>query len=92
MKEIKLIVSQEKLQQNRIKTLENDRIKCIKKATKKNYKRQEKIVNIAKQTIAILLLVMLMIWGLYLGQNLKKTGYTNCIDNGYSEAYCLKNS
>lgn len=85
MKEINLIVSQRKLEENR-------RNQLLKDTTKKNYKRQEKIVNIAKQTIVILLLVMLMIWGLYLGQSLKKTGYTNCINNGYSEAYCLKNS
>lgn len=29
---------------------------------------------------------------LVIGMNLKNTGYTNCINNGYSKAYCLKNS
>lgn len=92
MKEIKLIVSQEKLEENRRNQLLKDRNRLLKYATKKNYEKQEKIVGIVKKTIAILLLTMLMIWGLYLGQSLKQKGIKGCMENGYSESYCIQHS
>lgn len=92
MKELDLIVSQEKLNQNRKKTLENDRIKNIKKATKENYAEQERLRNacifITMMSIAIFILAMVVC----INANLKKQGYENCLEQGYDVNYCLKHS
>lgn len=85
MKEINLIVSQEKLQENRKNAL-------LKDATKENYKEQEKLINacifMAITSIAIFILAMIVC----INANAKRTGYENCLEQGYEVNYCLKNS
>lgn len=85
MRELDLIVSQEKLNQNRKNTL-------LKEATKNNYKEQERLRNVcifmAVMTIIIFILAIIVC----INANLKKQGYENCLEQGYDVNYCLKNS
>lgn len=82
MKEIKLIVSQEKLEQNR-------KNQILKDETKKNYERMNKTT---KGIITIAVLTLTILWLGYAGMNMKEEAYNNCMENGYSQSYCLKNS
>lgn len=85
MKELDLIVSQEKLNQNRKNAL-------LKEATKNNYAEQERLRNacifMSVMSIAIFILAMVVC----INANLKKQGYENCLEQGYDVNYCLKHS
>ena len=85
MKEINLIVSQEKLQENRKNAL-------LKDATKRNYAKQDNLRNfcifMGIMSIAIFVLAMIVC----INVNMKKTGYENCLEQGYEVNYCLKHS
>ncbi len=82
---MELIISQEKLEQNRKNAL-------LKEATKENYKEQERLRNacifMALTSMAIFILAILVC----INANLKKQGYENCLEQGYDVNYCLKNS
>ena len=82
---MELIVSQEKLNQNRKNTL-------LKEATKENYAEQERLrktcIFMAIMSIAIFMLAMVVC----INANLKKQGYENCLEQGYEVNYCLKHS
>lgn len=82
---MELIVSQEKLNQNRKNAL-------LKEATKNNYKEQERLrkacIFMAMMSIAIFILAMIVC----INANAKRTGYENCLEQGYDVNYCLKHS
>ena len=82
---MELIVSQEKLNQNRKNTL-------LKDATKENYAEQERLrktcIFMAIMSIVIFALAMVVC----INTNAKRTGYENCLEQGYEVNYCLKHS
>jgi len=82
---MELIVSQEKLNQNRKNTL-------LKDATNRNYAKQERLRNVcifmSVMTIVIFILAMVVC----INANAKRTGYENCLEQGYEVNYCLKHS
>lgn len=82
---MELIISQEKLNQNRKNAL-------LKEATKNNYKEQERLrktcIFMAMMSIVIFVLAMMVC----INANMKKTGYENCLEQGYEVNYCLKHS
>lgn len=85
MKDINLIVSQEKLKQNRKNAL-------LKEATKRNYKKQQKIKKICIG-IAIGLAIAYFIGLILLFEiKLKQKGIQGCMENGYSYNYCVEHS
>ena len=85
MKEINLIVSQEKLQENRKNAF-------LKDATKRNYAKQDNLRNVCifmgMMSIAIFILAMIVC----INANAKRTGYEKCLKQGYEVNYCLKHS
>lgn len=75
---MELIVTQGQLQKSRAGALAKDK------------KNKTKMI-VEKGIIATMFMVVII--GLsILNNNLQKEAYNNCINNGYSEAYCLKNS
>lgn len=85
MKEIKLIVSQEKLEENRRNTL-------LKDETRRNNKKLIVIRNISTYIVLILILFLTFTWLLNINFGLKQKGIKGCIENGYSETYCIQHS
>ena len=85
MKELDLIVSQEKLEQNRKNAL-------LKEASKYYKNKQNELRAVCTYSILALTLILAMAWVLNIGMNLKKTGYHNCMETMNDQAYCLKNS
>ena len=85
MKEINLIVSQEKLEQNRKNAL-------LKEATRKNYKEQKDLKETCMFAIIGLALILIMAWVLHISIDLKQKGIQGCMENGYSESYCIQHS
>lgn len=82
---MELIVSDEQFKQNR-------RNQMIKNRTKKNIKKQQQLKKIS---IGIVIgLIVAYFVGLIIVSDLKasKEARDNCLKNGYSYAYCLKNS
>jgi len=82
MKEINLIVSQEKLEQNKIN-------KLLQQKTRKNYKSYE--YNI-KRILISLMAVLIFILNLWLLGTISEKGVKGCMENGYSESYCIQHS
>ena len=82
---MELIVSQEKLNQNRKNTL-------LKDASKENYAKQDNLrktcIFMGIMSIAIFILAMIVC----INANTKRTGYENCLEQGYEVNYCLKHS
>lgn len=82
---MELIVSDEQFKQN-------GRNQMIKNRTKKNIKKQQQLKKIS---IGIVIgLIVAYFVGLIIVSDLKasKEARDNCLKNGYSYAYCLKNS
>ena len=76
-----LIVSQEKLEQNRKNAL-----------LKLNYKEQEKLRNICIFMTIMSIVIFALACIICINMNLKKQGYENCLEQGYEVNYCLKHS
>lgn len=85
MKEINLIVSQEKLEQNRKNAL-------LKDATNKNYEQQKDLARTCMFAIIGLALILVMAWVLHITNDLKQKGIQGCMENGYSYSYCIEHS
>lgn len=80
-----LIVSQEKLEENR-------KNQILKDKAKENYKKQLRNKRIAFGIVIGLIVAYFV--GLIIISDLKATkeARDNCLKNGYSYAYCLRNS
>ena len=79
---MQLIINQEQFERNQRKEISKEKIRIVKE------KGKQKISNI----IFITICALVMLWGLTLLGNMKNHAYNNCIENGYSMNYCLKNS
>jgi hypothetical protein len=82
---MELIVSQEKLEQNRKNAL-------LKEATKQNYAEQDKLRNICLFMTMMTIIIFALAMVVCINANLKKKGYENCLEQGYDVNYCLKHS
>lgn len=80
-----LIVSQEKLEQNRKNAL-------LKEATKNNYKKQQKIKKLCIGIAIGLIIAYFIGLALMFEIKLKKQGIQGCMENGYSYSYCIEHS
>lgn len=80
-----LIVSQEKLEQNRKNAL-------LKEATRNNYKKQRDLKEICILCTIGLVLILIMTWVLHVSIDLKQKGIKGCMENGYSYEYCIEHS
>ena len=93
---MKLIVSQEKLEENRknqmLKNKVREKNQLLKNKARENYQKQLKTKRIAFGIVVGLIVAYFV--GLIIISDLKATKQArdNCLKNGYSMAYCLKNS
>lgn len=82
---MELIVSQEKLEQNRRNTL-------LKDATKVNKRKLKQLNDVCIYSMIALALILIMAWVLHITFDLKNEGIKGCMENGYSYSYCIEHS
>ena len=80
-----LIVSREKLEQNRKNELMKDEIK-------KDKAKQIKLRNVCTEIIFIGLLTLIIMWAAYLNSKIQNEAIEGCLENGYSYTYCVEHS
>ena len=82
---MELIVSQEKLNQNRKNTLLKDETKRLKA-------EQNKLNKICIYTMIALVIVVALAWGIHFIGKATEEARNNCLEQGYTMNYCLKHS
>lgn len=85
MKDIELIVSKEKMEQNRKNQL-------LKDETRKLEKKQLFVKNVCIEIVFILILALMIIWACHFNSQIRTEAIKGCMENGYSYTYCVEHS
>ena len=80
-----LIVSKEKLEQNRKNQL-------LKDESRKEKRKQELLNTLCINIVIWLILILVVIWGIVIAGELQREGIRGCMENGYTYDYCVEHS
>ncbi len=85
MKDIELIVSKEKMEQNRKNQLLKDEVKKLEK-------KQLFVKNVCIEIVILLISALIVIWLYHFNSQIRTEAIKGCMENGYSYTYCVEHS